>query len=394
MYLRDHLWQVASVLVLILGLSVLLVGCGDRMELATPDQIRALEAAGSIAPAVDMDRITKAKLHTGPYRVATGDVLEFTMSTLLRAITAAGVRDAQARNGNNYPYICRVSDQGTITLPAVGELQVCGKSLAEVESDVIKAYESRVVHRPSVYVRVLEYSTSKVYVTGAVEKPGVYTLRADQMTLVSLLTEAGGISEAGAAVVRIVRSEELGVTGQVKGVLSAGAKATVASAGTAETSEASSSGGSGEDGGIVLPVVGMNIPFRDVSLEEGDTVVVEPIHMPLISVLGLVQRPGNFPYPPYAQYNLTQAIGFAGGLDMGADPRYATVYRLKGDGSVVRAAFRLIEHGQFTDALSIPIRPGDVVAIEHTPRTRTNAFINRVFRINVGTYIRVDDFWD
>jgi protein involved in polysaccharide export with SLBB domain len=371
-----------------LALPMFLVGCGDRVRMATPKQMAAFEAGGSIVPTVDMDRINKAKLHAGPYRVVAGDVLEFTMSTLLRAITAAGVRDAQARNGGDYPYVCRVSDKGTITLPAVGELQVSGKSLAEVEVDVIEAYEPRVVHRPSVYVRVLEYSTSKVYVTGAVEKPGVYTLRADQMTLVSLLTEAGGISEAGAAVVRIVRSEERGGTAESP------MQATVASADTPEAEDAPGSGEDRERPGIVLPVVGMNIPFRDVSLEEGDTVVVEPIHMPLISVLGLVQRPGNFPYPPYAQYNLTQAIGFAGGLDMVAAPRYATIYRLKPDGTVLRAAFKLIDHERFTDALSTPIRPGDVVAIEHTPRTRTNAFINRVFRINVGTYLRLDDFWD
>ncbi|UCG57951.1 MAG: SLBB domain-containing protein [Phycisphaerales bacterium] len=386
-------WQIVTVIVMILALPIWLAGCGDRVRMPTPEQKAAFEAGGSIAPTVDMDRISKAKLHTGPYRVVPGDVLEFTMPGLLRAVTAAGVREAQAQNGGAHPYICRVSEQRTITLPAVGELEVSGKSLAEVEADVIDAYKPHVVRRPSVYVRVLEYRTSKAYITGAVEKPGVYTLRADQMTLVSLLTEAGGISEAGAAVVRIVRSDDQERADE-RAALSYPTQTTLASAGASAPDETPSPASNGKRRAIVLPVVGMNIPFRDVALEEGDTVVVEPIHMPLMSVLGLVQRPGNFPYPPQAQYNLTQAIAFAGGLDMTADPRYATVYRLKPDGTVLRAPFKLIDHGHFTEALSVPIRPGDVVAIEHTPRTRTNAFINRVFRINVGTYIRLDDIWN
>lgn len=145
---------------------------------------------------------------------------------------------------------------------------------------------------------------------------------------------------------------------------------------------------------IVLPVVGMNIPFKDVALSEGDTVIVEPVQMPLISVLGLVRNPGNFEYPPHARYNLAQVIALAGGLDMEVDPRYATVYRLKPDGTILRLTFRLIEDEQYTNRLNVSVRPGDLVAIEQTPRTRTNAFVNRVVRLSVGTWVNLGDLWD
>ena len=115
--------------------------------------------------------------------------------------------------------------------------------------------------------------------------------------------------------------------------------------------------------------------------------------MPLVSVLGLVQRPGNFDYPPYARYNLAQAIGLAGGLQMDFDPRYATVYRLKPDGTILRVSFQLIADGHYTEDLNIHIRPGDLVAVEHTPRTRSSAFLREVFRFNVGVYIRPDELW-
>ena len=355
--------HILVVLALIGGLS----GCSDQVRTPTEEELLAFEQAGSVAPTVDMDRIQKAKLKTGPYRVVPGDVLEFTMPALLQAVTAAEVQAAQTSSQAVHPYLCRVRDAGTIVLPAVGQMEVAGLSLAQIEERVTDAYAEYSVVRPSVFVRVSEHRTAKVYIAGAVEEPGVYTLQADQMTLSYLLTEAGGISEAGAAVVRIVRSEG---------------------------EESEEDAGQAAEKPILLPVVNTNIPFKDIALEEGDTAVVEPIQMPLFSVLGLVSKPGNYPYPPNAEYNLTQAIAYAGGLNPIAEPRYVTIYRLKADNSVARVPFRLIEDGEFTNAMAARIRPGDVVAVEHTARTRTNTVINNLVRINTGLYITGRDLWD
>ncbi len=185
------------------------------------------------------------------------------------------------------------------------------------------------------------------------------------MTLSHLLTEAGGIAEEGASQVRVLRS-----------------------------SHPESSAENRPSEPILLPIVRTNIPFEDIALVEGDTVIVEQIQMPLFSVLGLVNEPGNFPYPPGAEYNLTQAIAYAGGLDPVAEPRYVTIYRLKDDGVGARVPFRLIEKGAFTAAMMTPILPGDVLAIEHTPRTRTNTAISNMVRINLGAYLHGDDLWD
>jgi hypothetical protein len=137
---------------------------------------------------------------------------------------------------------------------------------------------------------------------------------------------------------------------------------------------------------LVLPVRGLNIPFADVVLEEGDTVVVEPPWEQSISIVGLVGRPGNMPYPSGVRYTLIQAIAFAGGLDLVADPRYVSVYRLAPDGQIVSITFQLVNprrQHQLMDALAIRLKPGDVVSVEHTPRTRTNVFFDRVFRIRL-----------
>jgi len=146
---------------------------------------------------------------------------------------------------------------------------------------------------------------------------------------------------------------------------------------------------------IILPVRGYNILSGDVPLSQGDTVIVERLSLPLFTVIGLVDKGGNSPYPPGAHYNLMQAIAFAGGLDRTAEPRYATIYRLKADGTIVHVTLELVSAkngAELTDAFNTAIKPGDIIAIEHTPRTRANAFLDRVFRINFGVYAPLDVF--
>jgi protein involved in polysaccharide export with SLBB domain len=389
-------------------LTLCLAGCGDQVRELTPAEMLAFQQAGSVTPVIDMDRIERAILKTGPYRVVPGDILEVTMPVLLQAVTVAEVESTQRGIQVVNPYLLRVRDNGTIALPAVGPMKVAGLPLSEIEERITDAYKDYVIPHPSVFVRVSEYKTARVYVAGAVKTPGVYSLQADQMTLSSLLTQAGGVSEAGAAVVRILRSERLTETaagtflGTVQKVasdandrpetsLASSLSAATATAEPLPMQDAALERRTAQP--ILLPVVSTNIPYRDVALDEGDSVVVEPVQMPVFSVLGLVMKPGNFPYPPGARYNLTQAIAFAGGLDPVARPYYATIYRLNEDGSVARAPFRLLQNDKFTDALGTPIRPGDVIAVENTPRTRLNTAIRDLFRINFGLYFTGHDFW-
>jgi len=379
----------------------------------------------------------------------------------------------------------------------VGTVLVAGLTLSEIETKLGGIYAKDVTTPPVIFVRVLEYKTFDIYITGAVEKPGVYALRNDRMTLAHLLNEAGGIlmrdaggalmrdaggiSGPGAAVIRVIPLEadpaaqpdrpgnspanaavsppypltiqdrggdrvqiSFTVTSHLSAVgqllvkreeqplleewldlgnefrrhatlvrlaeLDAGVDTreierrllVVAGQVAARNQQANAlaqgetqapAGLSTAGSTVVLPVYGLNIPLTNVALREGDSVIVERLRVPMFSVIGLVRSPGNFPYPPDTQYNLMQAVAFAGGLDPVASPRYATVYRLAEDGSVVRVPFRLIKEGELTEAMATPIRPGDVIAIEHTPRTRQNTIINNMVRFNTGLYLTGDDLW-
>jgi protein involved in polysaccharide export with SLBB domain len=357
-------------------LPLCLTGCGDQVRLPSAKQLAEFEKAGPIPPSVDTERLVWAKMGGGSYRLVAGDAVELTMPAILRSVAAEEASGTERVT----PYVCRVSESGTITLPRVGEIQAAGKTLAQVESSIIDAYYPKhVVTRPSVFARVLDYSTTRVSISGAVVRPGVYPLRSDQMSLVALLMEAGGIVEQGAATVRIMRDGA-----PLAGPDKAGATP------SAPGPTASQTGA----GPLILPIRGLNVPFADVELQDGDRVIVDRLSPPSVTVIGLVNRPAYLPYPPDVRYNLTQVLALAGGLNQVAEPRYATVYRLKPDGSNVSATFRIIGDSELTDAATIPIKPGDIVAVEQTPRTRTALFLNTVFRINIGTYWSMNDAFD
>jgi len=376
--------------------SIYSVGCSEQVRLPSSEQLVEFENAGPIRPTVDLDRLVRARIGGGPYRVVAGDVLEVSIPAVLQVFTA----ELPDSPDQVTPRVCRVGDNGTIRLAIVGEIEVAGKSLAEIESAVIAAYYPKYsVIVPPVAARILEYNTSKVSIIGAVQKPGVYSLPSDQMSLVALLMQAEGIVDEGAAVIRITHNDQPDPSiSQEEDLISTHLKQlldTLDNGRTAEIADATNSAGRArESEPLVLPVKGLNIPFADVALRDGDSVEVERLELPLFTVIGLVNRPGNFPYPPDVQYNLMQAVGFAGGFNQAAEPRYATVYRLKPDGTIVSAIFKVINGSKLTNASNVLIKPGDIVAVEHTSRTRTKLFLDRVFRINMGVYVPLTNMFE
>jgi protein involved in polysaccharide export with SLBB domain len=258
-----------AALCLTIFLCVGLAGCGDQVRLPSAKELEEFRNAGFSYPSEDMNRpvIPGSKA----FRIVPGDVLEITMPAILQVVTKE-----EPGNTDTVTQSYRVNETGTITLPVVGEIEVTGKTLSQIETTIIDAYYPKYASvRPTIFVGLAEQR--------------------------------------------------------------------------------------------------------------------EPL---LFSVLGLVNKPGNFPYPQDIQYNLMQALGFAEGLDKAAEPRFATIYRLKQDGTIASAVFQVVNTGNqsmLANAMNICIKPGDVVDVEHTPRTRTKLFLDGLFGINIGAYYRFDD---
>lgn len=245
-------------------------GCGP--QISSPDIVREFERAGPIKSQAEVAAaygVTGLKSHAGPYRVVPGDILELQMPVILRVISSdlpQWLRPVYGRSDVE-PYLARVSPVGTITLPIVGEMNVAGRTLAQIEAMVIDAYHPKyVVNPPMVVCEVKKYQRE---------------------------------------------SERI------------------------------------------------------------------------FAVVGLVKASGVFPYPADVQYTLMEALAFAGGLDMVADPRYLKIYRKDAGGDLVSATFG-IDKKSMTDTYAVVIKPGDLVYVDHTLHTRINKFVSDVFHVTIG----------
>jgi protein involved in polysaccharide export with SLBB domain len=246
-------------------------GCGG--PLSSVEQLEEFEKAGPFTSDTDKSGSIPGKFHIGPYRVIPGDVLELQMPAVLRVLSSEFTEWLKPVYGRTdyEPYLVRVTEAGTITLPIVGEIPVAGKTLSEVETSIIDAYYPKyVVNFPMVVCEVVKYQR---------ESERIFT------------------------------------------------------------------------------------------------------------VLGLVNQPNAFPYPPDTRYNLMEALAFAGGLDMTADPRYVKVYRQDADGRVVSATFG-VDSKSVVEAYAVAVKPGDVIYVDHTLRTRVNQFLSDVLQIRVGADVR------
>ncbi|MGB8870879.1 MAG: polysaccharide biosynthesis/export family protein [Rhodomicrobium sp.] len=83
-----------------------------------------------------------------------------------------------------------IQDDGTISLPFIGQIPVAGLTNSELEQAVAKAFEA-VFHRPA-FVTVLSVEHNPIYIVGPVKNPGSYKYTAD-MTALHAIALAGGI---------------------------------------------------------------------------------------------------------------------------------------------------------------------------------------------------------
>jgi polysaccharide export outer membrane protein len=98
----------------------------------------------------------------------------------------------------------RVSEDGKVTLPLLGEVLVDGLTKSEVEKKLGQLLGEKYVQNPQVTVFIREYQSKRVSVLGAVEKPGPYQLLGRQ-TLMQIISEAGGLTRDAGNEIIIIR---------------------------------------------------------------------------------------------------------------------------------------------------------------------------------------------
>ena len=137
----------------------------------TPNRGRAF-ASGALMALLVLPALCAAQTPT-PYRIQVNDVLEFLFfkNTELNQTRIVG-------------------PDGAVSLQLIGSVQVVGRTVEDITSEVTKRYEKELV-QPQVTVAVKEYSGLKVYVGGEVNAPGMQVYRGG-LTALQAVVAAGG----------------------------------------------------------------------------------------------------------------------------------------------------------------------------------------------------------
>lgn len=86
----------------------------------------------------------------------------------------------------------RLTDAGTISFPAIGEIKVLGRTVGDLEAIIVAGLKGRILVNPKVSVQIDEYRP--FYVNGMVDKPGGYPFQPG-LTVRKAVSLAGGFKE-------------------------------------------------------------------------------------------------------------------------------------------------------------------------------------------------------
>jgi len=112
----------------------------------------------------------------------------------------------------------RVTSQGEINFPLLGNVKVTGLTISQLEKKLAELLEKDYLVNPQVTVFIEEYHPKQVFVLGSVAKPGAYNLSKEkQTTVLEAIAMAGGFAkEADQDGTKVIRVEESGQKTTIK----------------------------------------------------------------------------------------------------------------------------------------------------------------------------------
>jgi len=123
------------------------------------------------------------------YKLGVGDVLTIGVWDHPELTIPAAVQRTAEFDG------FRVQEDGTITYAYAPNIPAAGRTISEVRDELVKRL-SRVIEDPQIDIKIVGFRSQKAYVTGEVNKPGVYPVTEVPLTLIDALNQAGGLTEA------------------------------------------------------------------------------------------------------------------------------------------------------------------------------------------------------
>ena len=133
---------------------------------------------------------TQIKLHGSPTATASPDFSEYKIGPENVLLI-----DVYYGNGEKISQRVRLSSRGVINFPLIGEIQVEGLTVPELQDKLSNLLEKDYLVNPQVTVFIEEYST--VSIMGEVKKPGAYPIKG-RLTVVELISLAEGFTKIAA----------------------------------------------------------------------------------------------------------------------------------------------------------------------------------------------------
>ena len=121
------------------------------------------------------------------YRVGPGDVLSIIVYDHPELTIPAGEQRSAAESGN------LVNPDGTIFYPYTGRIQVGNQTVDQIRNRITELL-SEYIKDPQIEVRVAQFNSQFVFVTGAVNKPGRVPLNNIPLTLIDAIQAASGFA--------------------------------------------------------------------------------------------------------------------------------------------------------------------------------------------------------
>jgi polysaccharide export outer membrane protein len=223
----------------------------------------------------------------------------------------------------------RVSEEGKIGLPYLGEISVEGLSRLELERRLTQLLQEKYLENPQVTVVIVEHQSRRVFLIGAVTTPGPYELMG-RLTLLKLISQAGGLTpEAGDEIIVIRQLPD------------------------------------GQKTSLKISVENLLLKgdaSLDIPLQADDIVSIPVDEIIQVYVTGQVREPGAFSVRRSNVPTLLRAIAQAGGFTERASKRSVVIKRIDTSGKETRIKVNVddIIKGKKKD---IQLQENDVVIV-------------------------------
>jgi len=109
----------------------------------------------------------------------------------------------------------RVSEDGKISLPLLGEIEVENLTKSELEQKLVELLKKDYLQDPRVSVFIQEYRSKRISLIGGVRNPGPYELLGRE-TLLQILSKAGGLTNDAGNEIIILREFNNGAKKSLK----------------------------------------------------------------------------------------------------------------------------------------------------------------------------------